>query len=118
MDGGRLVDGGREKSGPVLPIFLDLGSSASHTVMTEDSYGAFAVSGRTVSQASRNSEVETTVGKLCVCVSLVFWLTGHLEPDHLHLSVFHIGLLVSISFKEGVLLLAEECLKTTDSDGI
>lgn len=35
-----------------------------------------------------------------MCVGLVSWPTAHLEPDHLHLSAFHIGLLVRFHLKK------------------
>lgn len=57
------------------------------------------------------------MGKLCVCVCLASWFTAHLQPDQLHLSVLHLGLLVRLYFK-GILFLAQNYLKTTDSGDI
>lgn len=50
--------------------------------------------------------MESTVGKLCVYMRacaharFVFWLTARLDPDHLHLPVFHTGLMVRLHLKK------------------
>ena len=67
-------------------------------LMTEDSMGLFTVFGPTASEhlGILRGRFGATVGKSCVCVCVcvcvwLFWLTAHLEPDHLFLSVFRIG---------------------------
>ena len=72
-------------------------------VLTEDNCGSLAMFGCTVSQrlGILRGRCGDYCGKIvCVCAHLVFWLTAHLEADHLHLPVFHIGLTVRLHLKK------------------
>lgn len=99
--GGLILDGGREKSGPFSL------TSGAQPHRHGDDRGQLWVSccvWMHCFTALRNSEGEVwrVLWENCACVyaRFVFWLTARLEPDHLHLPVFHTELMVRLHLKK------------------
>lgn len=86
---GLTLSGGREKSGLFA---LTSGAQPHGRAYDRGQHGPFAVFGPTASEhlGILRGRFGDYCGKI-VCVRLAFWLIAYLEPDHLLLSVFHIG---------------------------
>lgn len=83
-------------------FLLTSGAKPSDMVMIEDNHGSFVVFGHTVFHEHLGilrGRFRDYCGKTA-CVCLASWTTAHPDPDQLHLSVFHIGLLVRFHLKK------------------
>lgn len=103
MEGTRSDPRWRKGGGSSAAHFLwTSGAQPSDMVMAEDNHGSFIVLGRTLFHkhlGMLRGRIRDYCGKT-VCVSLASWSTAHLELDQLHLSVFHIELLVRFHLKK------------------